>query len=153
MDFEKMLEKVDQVVTPLITSLGLELIEREFGSQHGQFVLRLYIDRPEGGITIDDCERVSKTVEDPLESAGIIPRQYTLEVSSPGVDRPLRRPQDFERFIGSRVVIKMKEQVEGSRNFTGLIKGYKEGIILLSVDGQDCSIPLKLLSKAHVKSA
>ena len=153
MDFEKMLEKVDQVVTPLITSLGLELIEREFGSQHGQFVLRLYIDRPEGGITIDDCERVSKTVEDPLESAGIIPRQYTLEVSSPGVDRPLRRPQDFERFIGSRVVIKMKKQVEGSRNFTGLIKGYKEGIILLSVDGQDCSIPLKLLSKAHVKSA
>ena len=153
MDFEKMLEKVDKVVAPLIAPLGVELIEREFGSQHGQFVLRLYIDRPEGGITIDDCERVSKTIENPLESADIIPRRYTLEVSSPGVDRPLRRPQDFERFIGSRVVIKMKEQVEGSRNFTGLIKGYKEGIILLSVDGQDCSIPLKLLSKAHVKSA
>ena len=128
------LEHVREVVERVAASSGLELVELEFRGTGGKSrMLRVYIDKP-GGVTHADCEAVSREVGTILDVEDAVPGgSYTLEVSSPGLDRKLTRPEDFARFVGSRVKLITHEPIEGNRFFEGRLEGFREGMLVLAM--------------------
>ena len=150
MDNQAIIKKLEDLVTPVLENLGYELIEREFLNDSGRWIVRLYIDK-EGGVTIDDCKRVSHGVESLIEVEEVIPVRYDLEVSSPGVNRPLRRRKDFERFSESPVRLKTLHPVNGRSNYKGILKGVDGDDILVLVDDVTHRIPLGELSRARLE--
>ncbi|HXJ20441.1 MAG TPA: ribosome maturation factor RimP [Polyangia bacterium] len=139
---------------PYVRDAGFDLIEVQYGREQRGLVLRLFIDRPQGessrGIHVDDCERVSRDVSAALDVADKIPQTYQLEVSSPGLDRPLRRERDFARFVGESARIRLTEGVEGRRNFTGTIRGAKEGRVEIACDGRSYELPIDDITRANL---
>lgn len=140
-----MRETLLKLLEPAIEALGYELVELEFPPH----LLRIYIDR-EGGITVDDCEVVSRQVSAVLDVEDPIPGAYTLEVSSPGLDRPLRKEADFIRFAGERAKVELALPKDGRRRFTGTLKGCEAGEVLIEVDGEDHRLPLADIDKARL---
>jgi ribosome maturation factor RimP len=128
---------------------GVELVDVEYRRGGGQWVLRLYIDRP-GGVTLDDCAKVSRQVGDLLEVSDSIDHAYTLEVSSPGLDRPLKKESDFARYQGREVRIKTYSPLFGRKNFRGKLLGLREGRVEVEVEGQTFAIPQEAISKANL---
>jgi len=128
---------------------GFELVDVEYRREGGQWILRLYVDRP-GGITLDDCAKVSRQVGDLVEVIDPIDHPYTLEVSSPGLARPLKREGDFERYRGRDVRIKTFGPVEGRKHFRGKLLGLREGRVEVEVEGQVFAIPREAISKANL---
>src|SRR5579871_4848897 len=125
-----MRETLLKLLEPAIEALGYELVELEFPPH----LLRIYIDR-EGGVTVDDCEIVSRQVSAVLDVEDPIPGAYTLEVSSPGLDRPLRKVADFARFAGEQARIELTLPIEGRRRFSGTLKGCEAEEVSIEVDG------------------
>jgi len=142
-------DQIEQLIELPIESLGYELVGIEYIKNGTNTVLRIYIDA-EQGIGIEDCERVSHQVSGILEVEDPISSAYSLEVSSPGFDRPLFKARDFERFAGSEVKISMKLPVQGRRNFKGILQGFDDGEILIVVDGEEYGLPLTKLAKARL---
>jgi len=142
-------DQIEQLVEAPIESLGYMLVGIEYIKNGHETVLRIYIDSDQG-ITIEDCERVSHQVSGILEVEDPISNAYSLEISSPGFDRPLFKPRDFERFAGAEVKIAMKLPIQGRRNFKGVLHGFSEGNILVEVDGEVYDLPLTKLSKARL---
>lgn len=142
-------DQVEQLIELPIESLGYELVGVEYIKNGRDTVLRIYIDA-EQGISIEDCERVSHQVSGILEVEDPINSAYSLEVSSPGFDRPLFKATDFERFAGHEVKISMKLPVQGRRNFKGVLQGFDDGEILVVVDGEEYGLPLTKLAKARL---
>jgi ribosome maturation factor RimP len=134
---------------PLVEGLGYELWELEYSPGRGNGFLRLYIDA-EAGITLDDCERVSRAVSEVLDAEDPIPGQYTLEVSSPGLERPLRTAQQFGRFAGETVAVETVQAMEGRRRFKGTLVAVGDGTIEVEVDGRRWTLPLSGIRKAHL---
>jgi ribosome maturation factor RimP len=134
MDMAIDLDHVREVVERVTASSGLELVEVEFRGAGGKArMLRVFIDKP-GGVTHADCEAVSREVGTILDVEDVVPGgSYTLEVSSPGLDRKLTRLQDFARFVGSRVRLTTREPVEGNRFFEGRLESFRDGTLLLAV--------------------
>ena len=153
MEREEIIKKVWDLAEPLVLSQGLELVDVEFQRERQGWVLRLYIDRPErpGGVTLGDCVRISEILGDLLDAKDFIHRAYYLEVSSPGVDRPLKKPEDFRRFAGDKVKVQLREPIEGRRNFTGLLRGIENDEVLVEIDGQIFRLPRERIKKAHIK--
>ena len=149
--FEEMLHKVEEVVRPLLGHQGYRLIEREFLCEQGRWILRLYIDKEGGGITIDDCARGSRAVEDALEVAGVVDRVYSLEVSSPGIGRPLRYEEDFRAHLGATVKIRTRHPIDGRKHYKGTLEGVSGGVLSVHVDGSRYDIPLELLATARLE--
>jgi ribosome maturation factor RimP len=139
--------KVHALVEPAAAAAGYELVEAQWKHEQGGWVLRLLIDKV-GGVGHDDCERMSREVGTLLDVHDLIPHHYSLEVSSPGLDRPLSTPAHFQRFAGHRAKVRLKAGVEGRRNFTGAILSADEGRVLLEVDGQEHALPLADLERA-----
>ncbi len=141
---------------PYVRDAGFDLIEVQYGREQRGLVLRLFIDRPEGNsensgrINVDDCERVSRDVSAALDVADKISQAYQLEVSSPGLDRPLRRERDFARFVGESARIRLTEGVEGRRNFTGTIRGAKDGRVEIACDGRSYELPIDDITRASL---
>jgi len=144
-------EKVKELVEPLIKSMGYRLFDVEFKPEKG-WVLRIILDK-EGGITIGDCEEVSKRVSALLDVEDIIPVSYLLEVSSPGLTRELTKPSHFEFFQGRLVRLVLMDAIEGKREFKGYIEGIKESILHVREKGTDKEyhIPLSLIAKANLE--
>ncbi|HVY23345.1 MAG TPA: ribosome maturation factor RimP [Steroidobacteraceae bacterium] len=142
-----MRERLIELLEPLVRHLGYELWELEFTGRNG--VLRLYIDSPEG-IDIDDCETVSRAVSDRLDEADPVPGEYTLEVSSPGMDRVLRTEQHFERFIGEQVNVEMKQQVNGRRRFVGKLLKVSPQDIQIEMGGEQFELALENIHRARL---
>lgn len=143
-------ERVASVVEPLLARDGYELVLAEY-VPHGH-ILRLFIDH-EGGVSLDDCTRVSHTVSDVLDVEGIsdsIDARYTLEVSSPGLDRPLVRPRDFVRFVGHAVTIATREPIGGRRKFKGVLARADEAGITLDVDGRMHDLGYAAIAQARL---
>lgn len=141
--------RLRQLLEPAVTLMGCELVAIEYFPQGGGSTLRIYIDR-EGGITVDDCERVSRQVSAVLDVEDPISGHYMLEVSSPGLDRPLTSARDFERFSGHEVKLRTDIPVDGQRNFKGLLQGVRDGQVVLDVDGREVALPLGRIEKARL---
>jgi len=134
---------------PLVEGLGYELWELEYSAGRGNGFLRLYIDA-EAGITLDDCERVSRAVSEVLDAEDPIPGHYTLEVSSPGLERPLRSAQQFARFVGETVLVETVQALEGRRRFKGALTAVAATTVEVDVDGRRWTLPLDGIRKAHL---
>lgn len=142
-------ENVQSVVAPVVDSLGYELVGVEYLMQGRQGLLRVYIDS-EDGINLDDCSRVSHQLSGVLDVEDVIRGQYQLEVSSPGLDRPLFTQEHFERFVGHKAKLKLAVPVNGRRKYQGILRGVEDGQVLLEVDEETLSLPLSAIDKANL---
>lgn len=150
---EEILEKVRGIAAPLAAQEGLELVDVEIGGAGGRQALRLFIDRP-GGVSLDDCTAVSRAVSAALDVEDPIQGAYDLEVSSPGLDRPLRTPEHFQKFAGEKVRVKTYgplPECENRKTFVGMLKGFEDGKVVLDVDGKVFHVPHAQVSKANVE--
>ena len=139
------------LLQPVIEGLGYELWELEFQPGRGNGLLRLYLDtEAEAGITVDDCERVSRAVSDVLDAQDPIPGNYTLEVSSPGIERPLRTARHFAPYAGETVFVEMVHVVDERRRFKGRLVAADEATIEVEVDGRTHRLPIAGIRKAHL---
>ncbi len=132
----KVTEIVAELAAPAVAAAGCELWDVEYVREAGSWFLRLYLDK-EGGVDIIDCENVSRVVSDLLDEADPIEGSYTFEVSSAGAERVLKRPGDFERFMGSPVFVKLYKSKDGRKEFSGHLKGYDNGNLTVTVGKQD----------------
>jgi ribosome maturation factor RimP len=148
--FERLLQEVQGVIEPILQSQGLELVDLEYQHESQGWVLRIYLDR-EGGVNLDDCTGVSHEVGAVLEVKDLIPNPYILEVSSPGLTRPLKKPEDFNKFRNQLVKIKLYEPLEGRKNFKGTLLGLEDDKVRVEVDQQVFELPLKSIAKANLE--
>ena len=144
---------VTQSVTELIElglqADGLELVDVEFKKEGKNWILRIYIDR-EGGVTLVDCQKVSRLAGDLIEVEEVIEPVYTLEVSSPGLNRVLKKEKDFLKYSGKKIYVQCHAPMDGRKKFTGILTGFIDQSIHLEVDGQHYTIPLNLVAKANL---
>ena len=132
----KVTELVAQFAEPVVQAHGCTLWDVEYVREGGEWFLRLYIDK-DGGVDIDDCEAVSRAVDPVLDEKDPIPESYRFEVCSAGLERVLKRPSDFERFLGEPVLVKLYRPKDGRKEFPGVLKGYKDGDVTISAGGQE----------------
>ncbi len=149
-------QNIEKLIQPLLNSLGVELVDLEYKREGRQMVLRLYLDRP-GGITLDDCAEVSREFSTILDVEDCIPGEYTLEVSSPGLNRPLKKRSDFERAIGRLVKVKTFAQVADEKGnlrktFLGTLQGLEgDAVAIQLTEGQRALIPFDQVAKANLE--
>ena len=143
------LEQLWGLLEPVVTGMGYELVEIEFNPSARHGTLRLYIDH-EDGIQLEDCSDVSNQVSALLDVEDPIPGHYNLEISSPGMDRPLRSIRDYERFSGEIVKLKTAMAIDGRRNFKGRLLGVEGDEINIECDGQQFLLPLAAIEKARL---
>lgn len=142
-------ENIQAIVEPVVTSLGYELVGVEYLVQGRSGLLRVYIDT-ESGITLDDCQRVSHQLSGVLDVEDIIKGRYQLEVSSPGLDRPLFTAEHFQRFKGHKAKLKLAVPREGQRKFSGTLNGIEGDQVKLEVNGEEILLPLSAIDKANL---
>jgi len=148
-DEQSLLARVRVLVEPLCEYEGVELVHTEYQRESRGRVLRLYIDRY-GGVTLEDCAHISRQVGDLLDIELEEMGPYSLEVSSPGVDRPISSKRDFARFEGEAVRVRTTHPIDGQRNFTGILSGVSSGNVVLMVDDRMVAIPHRQISKARL---
>jgi ribosome maturation factor RimP len=141
--------KLTQLARSVVEPMGYELLGVEYAGGQGGAVLRVYIDH-EKGITLEDCTAVSHQLSGVLDVEDPIREHYALEVSSPGLDRPLFSAAHYERFLGQRVRLKLTEKLDGRRNFQGEISEVRDGEVLLVIDGEIRSFPLSMIESARL---
>jgi ribosome maturation factor RimP len=141
---------LNALLAPLVGDLGLELVGIEFSPGHGGSLLRVYVDAPERPVTIDDCERASREISALLDVNDPVAGRYTLEVSSPGLDRPLFTPAHFARFVGEAVKINVNLPLDGRKRFHGKIKEIEGDRIVIDQDGTLVAIVHANIAKARL---
>jgi ribosome maturation factor RimP len=142
--------RVWQLAAPLVEGEGMELVDIDFrheGTRHGR-VLRLYIDK-DGGPNVDDLSRISCQLSDVLDDEGAVEGAYTLEVSSPGVNRPLKKPAHFARFVGKRIRVRTRDLIDGRRSFLGILGHVAEDSVILTQEGKRYQIPFSQIEKSN----
>ena len=142
-------KQLQQLLEPGVSALGYELLGIEHLAQGRHSLLRLYIDSPDG-ITVEDCERVSHQVSGVLEVEDPVKGQYTLEVSSPGLDRPLFKPEHYARFVGEVVALRLARPLGDRRRFKGRLLALRDDAVVIEQDGAEVVIPLDDIDKAHL---
>lgn len=140
----KITDTVLALAQPVVEAEGCEIWGVEYVKEAGAWYLRVYIDKA-GGVSIDDCEAVSRALDPVLDEADPIPTSYIFEVSSAGVERELKRPRDFEKFLGSQVEVRHYQPVEGAKAHTGTLRGYADGAVTIEINGAE-----KTYQKAQV---
>jgi len=163
-------DELNRLLEPVVRGLGYELWELEYATRQDGVFLRLYIDRPgqaadssvrdsavddtqsQAGITVDDCARVSHAVSEVMDAEDPVSAHYTLEVSSPGLDRVLRTAAHFGRYTGERARIEMRAQVNGRKRFQGRLRGVRDGSVVLDAEGDvgEVSLPIQGIHKARL---
>ena len=132
-------QKTEEILNPIVEEYGFELVDVEYVKEGSTWYLRAYIDKP-GGICIDDCEAVSRRLSDILDEKEYIDDAYILEVSSPGLGRPLRKEKDFRRSLGEEVEVRTYRMIEKQKEFTGILKEYDEKTVTIEEDGGNVRI-------------
>jgi ribosome maturation factor RimP len=141
---------LEELIQPLIEAQGAELVELQYGRpKRGRGILRLFVDRP-GGITIEELARISRMVGGLLEVHDVIPGSYTLEVSSPGLTRALKKPQDYERYVGRLVRVTTRAPWEGRQVHCGILQGLKDDQVCLKEGESVVYIPLSEITRARL---
>src|SRR5436853_4757061 len=153
--------RVRAVATRVAASYGLEIFDVQFRREAPGMVLRVRIDRPgskataEDSVTVDECAKVSRDLSAILDVDDVVPNAYTLEVSSPGLDRPLTRPEDYQRFAGRRAKLVMREKVDGQGYFKGTLGGIEDGPVkVVLIEGEDRRthrVPLDVITRANLE--
>lgn len=153
------LAALEVILAPVCLAQGVELVAVHFGAEAGGPVLRVLIELPDAeslpkgvGVTLDDCTRVSREVSRVLDDhESLIPGTYRLEVSSPGVERPLVKPRDYERYAGREVKVGTRTPIAERKNFTGTLLGLRDDHVRLRVErGEELDIPIREIAKAHL---
>ena len=142
-------QSVTELIEPGLLADGLELVDVEFKKEGKNWILRIYIDR-EGGVTLADCQKISRLAGDLIEVEEVIEPVYTLEVSSPGLNRVLKKEKDFLKYSGKKIYVQCHAPMDGRKKFTGILTGFIDQSIHLEVDGQHYTIPLNLVAKANL---
>jgi len=133
-----------------IVEQGYELVEVEIAGQGGVRILRIYLDKAEGGIGLDDCTAVSQLLNPLLDAEDFISDNYILEVSSPGFDRPVRKPTDFVRYAGEAITVLTHSPIQGQKKFVGTLRGFEDGLIQVDCEGTLYEIHIENLRKANL---
>ena len=151
-------DRVREVARPVAAGYGLEIFEVQFRREGGGMVLRVLIDRPgpaaraEESVSVEDCAKVSRDLSALLDVEDVVAAAYTLEVSSPGLDRPLRNFDDYRRFAGRRAKVVMREPVDGQAYFKGRLDGVEAGaVMIVGEDGRRHRIPVDLITRANLE--
>ena len=148
---KRVINEVSALAQGLLNEYGMEVVDVEFRFEGGRWTLRIFIDK-EGGVTVDDCASVNRELGDLIEGKNIIDYHYVLEISSPGLNRPLKKESDFIRSIGKMVTLRMSRPINERKNFTGRLTNVREGIISLLVDEDNLvELPLEEIDRARLK--
>jgi ribosome maturation factor RimP len=142
--------RVWELAAPLAQAESMEIVDIELrheGTRGGR-ILRVYLDK-EGGPNVDDLSRVSRQLSDVLDTHDAVEGAYTLEVSSPGINRPLRRPEHFTRFVGKRIRVRTRDLINGRRSFLGMLKAVLDDRIALTQEGMEYQIPFSVIEKSN----
>lgn len=134
----KITDKVTQLAAPVVEQEGCSLWDVEYVREAGTWFLRVFIEK-EGGVSIEDCERISRILDPLLDEADPIPDSYVFEVGSAGLERELKRPGDFERYMGSEVELRLYQPFEGSKTFVGILSAYADGAVTVKVGERELS--------------
>ena len=137
-------QKAEALVAPIVEKYGFELVDVEYVKEGGNFYLRAYVDKP-GGITVEDCETVSREFSDKLDEADFIDEAYIMEVSSPGLGRPLKKEKDFKRSMGEEVEIRTYRPINREKEFYGILTAYDENSVTIDCEGEE-----KIFQKADI---
>jgi ribosome maturation factor RimP len=143
------IKEVTLLIEPVLEEMDVELVDIEYLSEHGRWVLRIYVDQ-EGGITLDGCARVSREIGDLIDVKDILQYEYVLEISSPGLNRPLKKEKDFLRSVGNKIKVRMVAPVQGRRNFTGYLRDYSDGMLYIDVKNDLVPLPRVDVEKANL---
>ena len=141
--------RIESLIQELVSREGLEFVHVEYVPSGSSSILRVYIDKP-GGVDLEDCSRVSRKVGVRLDVEDLMPEHYVLEVSSPGIERPLFREADYLRFAGREIKLQTHEKVDGRRNFTGRILAFSDGELTLECEGSNYRIPFSEIKRANL---
>ena len=148
---DELSDKVQGMIEPVINSLGIEIADLELGKTRGKGILRVFIDKEEG-IKIEDCEKVSREISALLDVEDPIPYAYVLEVSSPGLDRPLKKPEDFKRFKGNTVRVVTTDPIDEQTFFVGTISAAGDLEVILDLPKKNkVTIPYEIISRARLE--
>ena len=142
-------ESIRQIAEMLLLREGMDLVDLQFRREASGWVLRVFIDKP-GGVTLADCQEISHLLGARIEVDDLVKTRYTLEVSSPGLDRVLRKPSDFERFVGRQVRIIAARPFNGQRRFEGRLEGLEDATVVLSTAEEKIALPLHEISEARL---
>lgn len=144
-------EVVKKMCEPVTDSLSLELVDVEYVKEGGEWFLRIYIDKPEG-IDHDDCQAVSHRLGELLDREDPLPHSYILEVSSPGIERPLKKPADYIRFRGRKVRAVTFKPVDGQKEFTGELVGLEDNKVVINISGKQVALPQEYVAKVRLEA-
>lgn len=149
----KITEQTEALVTPILESMNLELVDIVFEKEGPNSFLRVYIDK-DGGVDIEECSTVSEQLSEKLDEVDPIREAYFLEVASPGVERPLKTKEDFSKYVGSHIYVKVYGAIDGEKEFTGTLKAFEDDTIHLSYKDKtkvkQAAIPFAKVAKAHL---
>jgi ribosome maturation factor RimP len=146
----ELVERLWRAVEPDLLEQGYELVELELTRQGRTPLLRIFIDKPGGGISLEDCTAASQLLNPLLDGVEALDEHYLLEVSSPGIARPIRKQEDFARFAGEEVKLTTHAPTDGRKKFTGILRGIQDGLIQLDCEGKTYAIHAQNLKKAHL---
>jgi ribosome maturation factor RimP len=142
--------RVRQIAEPILESEGMELVDLEYRRERGGRVLRLIIDH-EGGITLDDCASISRELDKNLDVEGIPPGHYALEVSSPGLNRPLKREADYHRFSGRLIKVRTADPIQGKKTLRGRLLSCRDGVVHIESGDSVVEVPMDRIVKANLE--
>jgi ribosome maturation factor RimP len=155
---EDLVDRVREAAARVAADLGLDIFDVQFRREGSGMVLRVQIDRPgpsataEESVSVDDCARVSRDLSAILDVEDLVPFAYTLEVSSPGLDRPLRRVEDYRRFAGRRAKLVVREAIDGQKFFKGTLSGIDDNDVLIDAeDGRRHRVPVGVITRANLE--
>ncbi len=154
LDKQNIEQKVRELASPLLDAEGLELVDVEYVREREGFILRMFIDKPGGGVGLEDCTRASQAVDTVFDVEDFIPNEYSLEVSSPGLNRPLTRPEHFAKAVGKKVKLKTFGPLfePPRKNFLGVLKAADADKVIVEIEGAGSfTVPLKDIAKANLE--
>ncbi len=145
-----LIEQIEQTAAPVLAEHAAELVDLQFVHEHGQWILRFFLDK-DNGITLDDCATISEHIGRILDATDLIKQHYSLEVSSPGINRPLKKEADYKRFIGERVDVTLYAPLNGRRHFKGTLQSVDSGVAVLEAEPHEKFVlPLADVAKAKL---
>lgn len=146
---QKIIEKIEKIVTPVVNEMGLSLVDIEYMQDGGYWYVRIYVENLNGEITLEECAAISGKIDEDVDK--LIEQRFFLEVSSPGIERPLKKIEDFIRFKGEKIKVSLKHKINDKKSFKGIITECKDNIIFLEIEEENIvEIPFSEVKKANI---